>query len=134
MQPLLLVVAAAALPPQAHPAKSGYAPAVEPDDGSAARALAEIEVPEGFRVELFAAEPHCANLVALDVDPFGRCYVVETFRRDKQVLDMRDWPDWREDDLACRTVDDRVAMILEHAGKGAGEFRAKSERLRLLRD
>src|SRR5688572_17278606 len=135
---LVLVLAVALLarevPAQAHPSRSGYLPEVLQDDGEAAKALARIVVPDGFRVELFAAEPHCANLVALDVDAKGRCYLVETFRRDEQVLDIRDHLDWLEDDMACRTVDDRVAMILRRAGDGAGKFRAQSERVRLLWD
>ncbi|MBL8841151.1 MAG: HEAT repeat domain-containing protein [Planctomycetes bacterium] len=118
---------------QVIPSPSGYAPEVLADDGSALQQLARIGVAGGMKVELFAAEPHCANLVALDVAPDGSVYVVETFRRDKQVLDMREWPDWLEDDLACRTVGDRVAMIRKHA-KDPALFRKESERIRLLRD
>src|SRR5262245_211027 len=95
---LLLVASVFALP------GAGDTPKVEADDGSAAAAQARIAVAGGMTVELFAAEPHCANLVAFDLAPDGSCYVVETFRRDKQVLDMRDWPQWVEDDLAARTV------------------------------
>jgi quinoprotein glucose dehydrogenase len=108
-------------------------PVVLGDDGSAAAARARIAVAGGMAVELFAAEPFCANLVALDVLPDGRCFVVETFRRDKQVLDMRDWPQWVEDDLAARTVDDRVAWVTRRAPDLA-LFRKQSERLSLLRD
>lgn len=113
---------------------SGYAPQVEADDGQAAQALPRIKVPAGMAVELFAAEPHCANLVALDLAPNGDCYVVETFRRDGQVLDMRDWPDWVEDDLAARTVADRVAWVTRLAPGDHKVFRRESERVRLLRD
>jgi quinoprotein glucose dehydrogenase len=109
-------------------------PQVELDDGSALKDLKRIKLEEGFAVELFASEPLCANLVALAFDEQGRCYVVETFRRDKQVLDMRDHRDWLEDDLACRTVEDRVAMIRKHAGKEVDLYRKESERLSLLVD
>ncbi len=118
---------------QVIPSPSGYAPEILPDDGSALKALSRLALAPGLKGELFAAEPFCANLVALDLAPNGDCYVVETFRRDKQVLDMRDWPDWLEDDLACRTVADRVAMIRKHA-KDPALFRKESERVRLLRD
>jgi len=134
---LLAAFAIAFLPCAARqvvPARSGYAPDVSRDDGGAAKALAGIVVPAGFKVELFAAEPHCANIVALDVDPFGRCYVVETFRLHGQVLDIRDHLDWREDDLACRTVADRIEMIRRHAGDKLADFRKESERVRLLLD
>ena len=39
--------------------------------------LATFEVAEGFRVELFAAEPLVADPVAMEVDEEGRAYVVE---------------------------------------------------------
>lgn len=107
---------------------------VELDDGSALKDLQRIKLEPGFAVELFASEPLCANLVALTFDEQGRCYVVETFRIGDQVLDMRDHRDWLEDDLACRTVDERVAMIQKHMGKGVDLFRKESERISLLYD
>ena len=131
---LALLVVAPAAAGQALPSRSGYAPLVKEDDGEAERARRSIAVAPGLRVDLFAAEPHCANLVALDVDPWGRCFLVETFRRDKQVLDIRNHLDWLEEDLACRTVDDRRAMIARRAGAKAQEFRAQHERVRLVRD
>ncbi|MSR48185.1 MAG: c-type cytochrome [Planctomycetes bacterium] len=118
---------------QVIPSPSGYSPKVEADDGKALQAKARIKVPDGMVVELFAAEPHCANLVALDLAPDGSCYVVETFRRDKQVLDMREWPEWVEDDLAARTVADRYAMVMKRA-KDPTLFRKESERVRLMKD
>lgn len=40
-------------------------------------AMGTFEVEEGFRVELFASEPHIADPVAMEFDEFGRIYVVE---------------------------------------------------------
>ncbi len=39
--------------------------------------IVTFEVEEGFRVELFASEPHIADPVAMEFDEFGRIYVVE---------------------------------------------------------
>jgi quinoprotein glucose dehydrogenase len=128
--PLLLAVASG----QVIGSKSRYSPKVEGDDGQAVQSLSRIKVPAGMKVELFAAEPHCANLVALDLAPNGDCYVVETFRRDDQVLDMRDWPQWVEDDLAARTVADRVGWVMRRAPADHKVFHRESERVRLLRD
>jgi quinoprotein glucose dehydrogenase len=93
-----------------------------------------VKVPPGFQVQLFASEPDVLNPVALAFDERGRCFVVETFRRDKQVLDMRDHREWVEDDLASRTVEDRVAFLQRYARDGIRLFREESERVRLLVD
>src|SRR5687767_3427081 len=46
-------------------------------------------LPEGFKVELIAAEPHLANPVAFDIDHAGRIWVAETFRLHAGVTDIR---------------------------------------------
>jgi putative membrane-bound dehydrogenase-like protein len=48
---------------------------VPPLDGG--DALASIEIMDGFRLELFAAEPLIQDPVAMEVDEYGRIYVVE---------------------------------------------------------
>ena len=48
-------------------------PPYEPEE-----ALSTIEVADGFRVELFAAEPLVEDPVAMEVDEAGRMYVVES--------------------------------------------------------
>ncbi|MGL5094024.1 MAG: PVC-type heme-binding CxxCH protein, partial [Planctomycetia bacterium] len=49
-------------------------PALSPKD-----ALARMKTPEGFRVELFAAEPDVVNPVAMAFDEKGAVYVAESF-------------------------------------------------------
>ena len=56
---------------------------------------------------------------AFDVQKFEhheyeRCFVAETFRMKGGVTDNRDHK-WLDDDLACRTVEDRVAMYRKDA-------------------
>jgi hypothetical protein len=61
-------------------------------------------LPEGFKVELIAAEPHLANPVAFDIDHAGRIWVAETFRLHAGVTDIRGKNDWLDEDLAARTT------------------------------
>src|SRR5258705_2042195 len=107
-----------------------------PDAGQAA--LARIQVPSGFRVELWAAEPLLANPVCLYPDwKDGKpgFLVAETFRHHKGVTDIRDHMDWLDEDVAARTVADRVAMYRRHAGdKFAEIYESAEERVRLVRD
>ncbi|MFN9437855.1 MAG: PVC-type heme-binding CxxCH protein [Planctomycetota bacterium] len=51
---------------------------------SPAEALAKMQVPEGFRVELVASEPDILNPVAMAYDDAGRIYVTESFEYPRQ--------------------------------------------------
>ena len=51
-------------------------------------------LPEGFKVELFAAEPHLANPVAFDIDHQNRFWVAETFRLHAGFTDIRGKNTW----------------------------------------
>jgi quinoprotein glucose dehydrogenase len=113
----------------------GYQPKLQPASDEAQQALARFVLPPGFRASLFAAEPRLAHPVAFDADQDGRrVYVVETFRRDVGVTDIREHMDWLDDDLACKTVADRVAMYRKHLGSAFADFELHHERVRLLVD
>jgi putative membrane-bound dehydrogenase-like protein len=60
-------------------------------------ALTTFRLPEGFRIELVAAEPDVADPVAIAFDPQGRIYAVE----------MIDYPDDREPEGRIRLLEDR---------------------------
>jgi putative membrane-bound dehydrogenase-like protein len=60
-------------------------------------ALTTFRLPEGFRIELVAAEPDVADPVAIAFDPEGRIYAVE----------MIDYPDDREPEGRIRLLEDR---------------------------
>src|SRR5438045_1154284 len=62
------------------------------EDGE--RAILRMKVPEGLKIQLWAAEPMLANPVAFCFDEFGRVYVAETFRQKKGVEDNRDHMSW----------------------------------------
>ncbi len=93
-----------------------------------------IKIPAGLKIDLFAAEPNLASPVSFTFDEKGRCYVVETFRLHQGVTDIRGHMDWLDEDLACRTVDDRLAMMKRHEGDKIGAYSQWSDRIRLLED
>ena len=96
--------------------------------------MRSFRVPAGLTVELFAAEPMLANPVAFCVDEKGVVYVAETFRHNDGVTDTREHMNWLDDDLACRTVADRVAMYKRFLGKGFDGYQAQHERVRRIVD
>ena len=82
--------------------------------------------PQGLKLELFAAEPLLANPVAFGFDENGRFYVAETFRLHDGRHRYPQHMNWLDDDLACRTVADRVAMYRKYLGKEFAELRRSS--------
>lgn len=84
--------------------------------------------------DLVAAEPDLCNAVAFAIDGKGRCYVAETFRINDGVFDTRNYMQWKDDDLACLTVADRVAKYHKHIPDDLPKYGAYSERIRLLVD
>lgn len=116
-----------------HPAKP-YAAKVEAASEQAATAIKRIRAPEGLELRLFAAEPLLANPVAFCSDDQGRFYVAETFRLHDGVTDIRGHMDWLDDDLACRTVDDRVALYKKYLKDKFETYAVHHDRVRLLED
>src|SRR5437588_823471 len=98
------------------PAAKPYQPSIAPASNEATLTLPRIRVPAGLKVELFAAEPMLANPVCFSIDEKGRFFVAETFRLHAGVTDIRGHMDWLDDDLAARSVADRVAMLKKHLG------------------
>lgn len=87
-----------------------------------------------FEIQLIAAEPHLANPVSFYIDDLNQIYVTETFRHSDGVLDIRGIMPWLDEDLACETVDDRLAMTLRHYGDRVEWLTGESERVKLLMD
>jgi quinoprotein glucose dehydrogenase len=112
--------AAKAQPDKARPGKS---PA---DEAAAQVQLAD----SNLKVEVWAAEPLLANPVCFCFDEKGRCYVVETHRHTDGVPDTRGKP-WLDDDLAARTVADRLAMYKKY---NFPRFEQNSEKVKLVWD
>jgi len=99
------------------------------------KALKSMKVAPGFKVELFASEPLLANPVSFHIDEKGRFYVVETFRHSDGVTDTRNHMNWLDDDLAARTVADRVAMYKKYSTpEGFLKYSREQDRIRLIED
>ena len=97
-------------------------------------AIKQFQVPAGFKIELWAAEPQLMNPVSFGFDEQGRVYVVETFRYQTSTYDIRDHMNMYDDDLASRTVEDRVAMMKKFLGDKIGGLAVESEKVQLLED
>lgn len=111
------------------PTKQKQQPLIDPE-----LAIKHFDVPAGFKVDLFASEPQLLNPVAFCFDEQGHIYVAETFRYRKSVYDIRGHMNMYTDDLACRTVEDRAAMIKKYLGDKIGTMTNESERVQLLED
>ncbi|MFM8283868.1 MAG: PVC-type heme-binding CxxCH protein [Planctomycetaceae bacterium] len=137
---VLVAAIAGATPPTVpgiEPPPPARAPRVAAASDEPAAAAAAIGVPEGFTIELFAAEPSLANPVAFSIDAAsGAVYVCEAFRAHKGVGDNVRINDeaWLDADLASRSVDDRFAFMLRLLGDRAGEWVAETDRVRKLVD
>ncbi len=126
---------AASLTMAAEPeAGSAYAPSIVPASAEAERAIPAFRIADGCKVAVFAAEPHLANPVAFTFDERGRLFVAETFRLHRGVTDTRHHMNWLADDLACRTVDDRLAMYRKYLGKEFDSYSRDHDRVRLVED
>ncbi len=110
-------------------------PEIAEASDEAAQAIKRMKVPDGLQIKLWAAEPMLANPVAFNFDEKGRIFVAETYRYRTSVLDIRDYMWMLEDELACRTVEDRTALIKKAFGPaGEKELSIEGEVVRLLED
>jgi quinoprotein glucose dehydrogenase len=109
-------------------------PYIAPASDEAKLAIKRFKPAPGLKVDLWAAEPMLANPVAFCFDEKGRAYVCETFRLGAGVDDIRGIMDWLNEELAARTVDDRLAEMKRHLGSRFPSYSEHSERIRLLED
>lgn len=131
----------AAIPPDAKGTPAGkdappaWKPRVEKASDEAELAISQFRLPQGFKADLFAAEPMLANPVCFHIDERGRFYVVETFRFKNGVIDVRDVMSWLDDDTASQTVADRRAMVQKWLGDaGVARLERASDRIKLIED
>jgi len=131
----VVLLFAATAPAQEGAEDAAYRPEVAEASEEGREAMAKFRVPEGFELELAAAEPALANPVCFYPARDGSIYVCETFRLHAGVTDMREHTEHLEEDMACRTVEDRVAMFARWAeGELTEQYGTEHERVRLLRD
>ncbi len=126
---LLLPLALAALTPAVPPeAQTPRKAAAGRDAEQAARAT---QVEKGLTVDVWAAEPLLANPVAFAFDETGRCFLAETYRHTDGVTDTRGHMYWLDDDLAIRSIADRLAMYKKYKYPPYEKF---GEQVRLIWD
>ncbi len=111
-----------------------YEPRVAAASDEGAKSLKRIRTPKGLTGTVWAAEPLLANPVCFCFDEKGRCYVAETFRLNRGVTDNRRHMNWLDDDLASRSVADRVAMYRKHLGDRFMTYETEHDRVRLIED
>ncbi|EEF57559.1 DUF7133 domain-containing protein [Pedosphaera parvula] len=101
-------------------------------------AIKQFKVPPGFKIDCWASEPQLKNPVSFCFDEKGRVYVAETFRYRTSVYDIREHMSGKtnmfDDDLACKTVEDRAAMIKKFLGDRYTDLAQESEVVQLLED
>ncbi len=110
-------------------------PVVSPASSEADQAMKGIQLPEGWDIELYAAEPDVANIVSFDVDNRGRVFVCESFRQNRGVTDNREHDEqWLLADLAAKTVQDRIDYHKRLLGDAAVTYTQQDDRIRRLED
>ena len=115
--------------------KSDYNPPLAKASDEAEKAIARFKRDKALKVDVWAAEPMLAHPVAIAFDEKGRCFVAETFRHSRGVTDNRSHANWLEDELAARTVADRVAMYRKYAkDKFKETYEKERDRVRMLED
>ncbi|MCA8974511.1 MAG: HEAT repeat domain-containing protein [Planctomycetes bacterium] len=102
------------------------------DEGQ--RQIASIKLAPGLVCDLVAAEPDVCNIVAFAIDNQGRFYACETFRINDGVYDNRSYMQWKDRDLACLTVADRIAKYEEFIADRIPGLARFPERIRMLVD
>lgn len=111
-----------------------FAPAVAAASEEGRAAIARMQLMKDCNVSLVAAEPRLANPVSFAISNNGDFFVAETFRLHKGVTDVRNHMDWCDDDLAARTVDDRVHLYKKHDKNNFADYSKAPDRVRWLRD
>ncbi|MBI2423309.1 MAG: HEAT repeat domain-containing protein [Candidatus Hydrogenedentes bacterium] len=131
---LILAPSTLALDPVVEAPKSGYDPGLAPASPEGQDAIARFTMEAGLRVSLVAAEPMLANPVCLYIDYNNKLYVAETYRHHHGVTDMRGHTEWLIDDLAARTVEDRLVAMKDNLGDGFASYSKEQDRVRYLED
>jgi quinoprotein glucose dehydrogenase len=98
------------------------------------KTIQRMKLPADVKADIWAAEPLVANIVSFAFDEKGRCYVAETFRLHAGVTDNRGHMYWLDDDLAARTVDDRIALYKKHLKQKFADYAKEQDRVRLVED
>lgn len=113
---------------------TGYSPPVAEASDEGEKAIRRFQKPEDMEISLFAAEPMLVNPVAFTIDYQGRVYVAETFRHHAGVSDMRGHRSWLVDDLANRTVEERLVTMEKNLGDDFAGYSGEHDRIKQITD
>ncbi|MEP6669160.1 MAG: PVC-type heme-binding CxxCH protein [Chthoniobacter sp.] len=111
----------------------GVAPASEEGQN----AIKSFNFDAGLKCDLWAAEPLLANPVCFTEDEKGHWYIGETFRQEKGIEDDRGHAEWRDEDIAAKSLEDRLAYMHKHVpdtAQFAEKFAKYEDRIRRLED
>lgn len=116
-------------------ADDAYTPEVAEASNEPALALEQITYPENLKASVAAAEPDVANVVAFTIADDGTLFAAETFRQQHGVEDNRSHMNWLEDDLAAKTIEDRIAYMKKFFPEDFQQrFGVEHDRIRRLLD
>jgi len=96
--------------------------------------VAQLQVPAGFTAKLWAEGSAVANPVAIACDEQDRLYLAQTFRfRIRGGLDIREHLALYGDDIRCKTLADRRALIAKWTAHfKPGYFTTSAERVSVV--
>ncbi len=109
-------------------------PFVATSDGSEETSRKSLRLPPGFVAETWASEPMLSNPVAFTFDDQGRCFTSETNRYRSSTLDIRHYMFMLEDDMASRSVEDRIRYSKKNFPNDWQTLEQQTEVVRLLED
>ena len=132
--PILFVTCTVSILPGFLTAQEPEPPKIAPASNEGQLAIESFQFPEKWEARLFAAEPDVANPVALHVDHRGRVFVCESFRQEEGVEDNRSHSNWLNDDLAAKSVQDRIDYIRKYIPDADQSYTSHDDRIRLLVD
>ena len=130
----LVLAALAPVHAQHQLAGAAYTPKLATASDEGIKAIKRFQLPPGWKCELWAAEPDLAQPVSFYMDDTGKVYVCETFRHSQGVDDIRGHGDWLDEELASKTVEDRIALLRRHYNNDLSSYTQHTERVRLLQD
>lgn len=109
-----------------------------PDGSKAAElAISGFRIPDGMKMEVFAAEPQVASPVAICIDEKGRVYAAEEYRFNRGTPENRTQDFFLEDDLQIDSLEDRLALYKKFEDRfegGMDWFTKVSDQVRILED
>jgi quinoprotein glucose dehydrogenase len=145
MRIVSIAVLGSALLPLTFPIHAADSAATTHGDGTAqtqsapdaTKAMKTFKFDHGLTVSLFASEPLLANGVAFSPDEQGRWYIAESYRQERGIEDNRGHMNWLDDDIASKSIEDRLAMMRKFypdPAKFAERFEKFEERVTRIED